>query len=223
LAAGPAQHTRAAQHASATRHSGAAQPELASGGLPATNARVTALEAAVAALRADLTAEIAARQAADARITAALNAEIAARQAADAALAAQIAAMQTTVFSAEGTATNISNATVTVASRTVPAGSYFILAAVQMANGLPAGDANARCVMRADGNLLADTSDSSPAAQHHRPVGQFAGFDDVCTPAGTYSSGSTVTVQVDCSESNGDNGGLNASVQIAAIKVDGLQ
>jgi len=199
-------------------------PNSQAGGLPATNARVTALEAAVAALRADLTAEIAARQAADARITAALNAEIAARQAADAALAAQIQAMQTTVFSAEGAATNISNATVTVASRTVPAGSYFILAAVQMANGLPAGDANARCVMRADGNLLADTSDLEfPLLSTTGPSGSSLGSTMFAPLQGTYSSGSTVTVQVDCSESNGDNGGLNASVQIAAIKVDGLQ
>jgi len=64
------------------------------GGLPATNARVTALEGAVVTLRADLAAEIAARKAADT------------------ALSNQLGAIPL-VFVAEGSVNNIKNATVT--------------------------------------------------------------------------------------------------------------
>ena len=73
------------------------------GGLPATNARVAALEGAVVALRAELLA-----------------------------LSNQLAATQSTVFVTDGSVNNISNATVTVASKTLPAGTYLMLAAVQM-------------------------------------------------------------------------------------------
>jgi hypothetical protein len=193
------------------------------GGLPATNERVTALEAAVVALRADLNAEIAARQAADAALRADLNAEIAARQAADAALASQIVASQTSVFVAEGSASNISSATAIVASRTVPAGNYFLLAAVQMVNGQQSGDANARCVMRADGNLLADTSDLEFPLLSTTGNGSSFGSTLHAPLHGSYSSDSEIDVVVECTESNGDNGGLNAFVQIAAVKVPSVQ
>jgi len=83
------------------------------GGLPATNERVAALEGAVVALRADL-----------------------------AAVSNQLGATQNTVFVTEGSANNIRNATVTVASKVVPAGTYLMLAAVQMVNGQSTGDAD---------------------------------------------------------------------------------
>jgi hypothetical protein len=207
------------------------------GGLPATNARVTALEVAVATLQADLAAEIAARQAADARLASALNnetaareaadtrlanalnGEIAARQAADAALSSQLRTIPT-VFVTDGSVNIIKDATVTVASQTVPAGDYVILASVQMVNSQTPGVANARCVMRADGTLLADTSDlqfpilTTEVGSTSNSLGStmFAPLQ------GSYSSSSPITILVECTESNDDNGGLDAFVQIAALK-----
>jgi hypothetical protein len=194
------------------------------GGLPATNARVAALEAAVVVLRADLAAEVAARRAADTRLANALSDEIAARQAADTALANQLAAIPL-VFIADGYANNIKGATVTVASKIVPAGTYFIQASVQMVNGQSSGDANARCVMRANGDIVADTSDLQfPILTTNAgpPSGAFG--STMFAPLQTaYGSTSPITILVECSESNGDNGGLNALVRIAAIKAAHIQ
>lgn len=176
------------------------------GGLPATNARVTALEGAVVTLRADLAAEIAARKAADT------------------ALSNQLGAIPL-VFVAEGSVNNIKNATVTVAAKTVPAGTYFILASVQMVNGQSTGDANARCVMRADGNMLADTADLQfpiLTTADGPPSGAF-GSTMFAPLQSSYSSRSPITILVECNESNGKNGGLNALVQIAALKVGTVQ
>lgn len=177
------------------------------GGLPATNVRVTALEAAVVTLRSGLAAETAARMAADA------------------ALSSQIAASQSTVFVAEGSAANIKAATITVASKIVPAGNYFLLAAVQMTNGQTSGDANARCVMSANGTLLADTTDLQfplLTAAAGPPSGAF-GSTMFAPLQGSYSSSSPITVSVDCTESNGKNGSLAAFVQIAAMKMASVQ
>lgn len=195
------------------------------GGLPATNARVTTLEGAVVALRSDLAAESAARQAADTRLANALLNEIAARQAADAELANQIGEIESTVFVAEGAVNNIANGTATVASKVLPAGTYFLVAAVQMANGQQLGDANARCVMRANGSMLADTSDLQfPILTTEAGTTSNAFGSTMFAPLqGSYSSSTPITVLVECSESNGDNGGLNAFVQIAALKVGSVQ
>jgi len=183
------------------------------GGLPATNVRVTALEGAVASL-----------QAAVAKLQSDLAAEIAARQAADTALANQLAAIPM-VFATDGAASNIRGTTVAVASKSLPAGTYLLQAAVQMVNSQNSGDANARCVMRADGNLVADTSDlefpvlASTGGSPNVTLGStiFAPLQ------GSYSSTSPISVIVECTESNGDNGGLDALVNIAALKVGTLQ
>jgi hypothetical protein len=195
------------------------------GGLPATNARVAALEAAVITLRADLAAEVAARMAADTRLANAILNEAAARQAADAALADQIAANESTVFFAEGSADNIKGGTVTVASKVLPAGTYFMLAAVQMVNAQSSGDANARCTMSANGTLLADTPDLQfPLLTTGSGTTSGAFGSTMFAPLqGTYSSSTPITVAVQCNESNGKNGGLNAFVQIAALKVVSAQ
>ena len=198
--------------------------ESQAGGLPATNARVTALEGAVVALRADLVAEIAARQAADTRLANALNNEIAARQAADTALANQIGTIPR-VFVGEGSVDVITGATVTVASKTVPAGTYFILTAVQMTNSQTGGDANARCVLRADGNLLADTSDLqfpilTTAAGPPSPA---LGSTMFASLQGSYNSTSPIAVVVECTESNGESGGLTAFAHIAAMKAGTIE
>jgi hypothetical protein len=177
------------------------------GGLPATNARLAALEGTVATLRGNLAAETATRIAADA------------------ALASQIAASQSTVFVTEGSADNIKGATVTVASKIVPAGNYFMLAAVQMTNGQVSGDANARCVMRANGTLLADTSDLQfpiLTAAAGPPSGAF-GSTMFAPLQGSYTSSTPITVSVECTESNGKNGGLAAFVQVAAMKMGSVQ
>ena len=172
------------------------------GGLPATNARVTALEAAVVDLRA------------------ALAAEIAARKAADAAIEAKLAAVPQ-VFVSDGGILNIRAATVTVATKTVPAGSYFILASVQMVNGSSTGDANARCVLNADGNMLADTSDLEfPILT---TAGDSVGSTLFAPLQGTYSSAAPISITVACTESKGDNGALNAFAQIAAMKAGTVQ
>jgi len=161
------------------------------GGLPATNARVAALEGTVATLQADV-----------------------------AALSAQLA-MTPTVFVAEGSQDNIKDGTGTVVSTIVPAGDYFMLAAVQMTNGQASGDANARCVMRANGTLLADTSDLQfpiLTAAAGPPSGAY-GSTMFAPLQGTYSSSTPITLTVRCNESNGKNGGLNAFVQVAAMKM----
>jgi hypothetical protein len=166
------------------------------GGLPATNERVAALEGAVVALRADL-----------------------------AAVSNQLGATQNTVFVSEGSANNIRNATVTVASKVVPAGTYLMLAAVQMVNGQLTGDANARCVMLANGIMLADTSDLEfPILTTVAGTpGNAFGSTMFAPLQGSYSSTIPITVIVECNESNGKNGGLNAFVQIAAMKVASVQ
>ena len=167
------------------------------GGLPATNARVATLEAAVVDLRA------------------ALAAEVAARRAADAALADRIAAIPQ-VFAGEGAADNIHGATVTVATKTVPAGSYFVLAAVRMVNGQSTGNANARCVLSADGNLLADTSDLQFPILN--TTGGALGSTMFAPLQGSYSSSAPITIHVECTEDAGTNGGLNAFAQIMALQ-----
>jgi hypothetical protein len=166
------------------------------GGLPATNERVAALEGAVVALRSDL-----------------------------AALSNQLGASQSTVFVTEGSVNNIRNATVTVASKVLPAGTYLMLAAVQMVNGQATGDANARCVMRANGNLLADTSDLEfpILTTVAGPPGNAFGSTMFAPLQGSYSATTPITVLVECNESNDKNGGLNAFVQIAALKVATVQ
>lgn len=179
------------------------------GGLPATNARVTALEGAVGKLQTDLAAEVAARKAADADIYTKL-----------AALEAKISAVPE-IFVGDGSMLNISGATVTVATKTVPAGSYFILAAVQMVNGSSAGNANARCVVNADGNLLADTSDLEfPILT---TTGDAVGSTMFAPLQGAYTSAAPITITVACTESKGAGGALNAFAQIAAVKAGAVQ
>ena len=166
------------------------------GGLPATNERVATLEGAVIALRADL-----------------------------AAVSNQPGATQSTVFVTEGSANNIRNATVTVASKMVPAGTYFMLAAVQMVNGQATGDANARCIMRANGIMLADTTELEfpMLTTVAGTPGNALGSTMFAPLQGSYSSTIPFTVLVECNESNGRNGGLNAFAQIAAMKVASVQ
>jgi hypothetical protein len=176
------------------------------GGLPATNARVTALEAAVTGLRSDLATEVEARKAADA------------------ALANQLAGIPL-VYLAEGFSSNIRGTTATVVSKVVPAGTYFIQAAVQMVNGQSSGDANARCVLRANGSIVADTSDLQfPILTTNAgpPSGAF-GSTLFAPLQSSYSSTSPITIDVACSENNGKNGGLNALAQVAATKVAHIQ
>lgn len=176
------------------------------GGLPATNARVAALEEAVVVLRRDLAAEAAARQAADT------------------ALANQLAAIPS-VFVGEGSVSNLRNSTSTVASVAVPSGSYFIVATLQLVNGQSTGDANARCVMRANGYLLADTSDLQfPILTTEGGATSNAFGSTMFAPLqASYSARNPFTVVVECTESNGDNGGLDAFVQIAALKAGTIQ
>jgi hypothetical protein len=216
--------TSSAQAGVTSPTSAAAQANSSSqaGGLPATNDRVTALEAAVGALQNALAAETAARKAADASLTAALNDEIAARQGADTALANQLAAIPK-VFVADGSVNGVKGATVTVAARTVPAGTYFIQATIQMVNSQNSGDANARCVMRADGKLLADTSDLEFPVLVGATPNSALGSTMFAPLHGTYSSPAPIALLVECSESNGDNGALNAYAHIAALAVGTLQ
>jgi hypothetical protein len=222
----PTAYAKAKKAPAPPQPSVAAQPNDNSqaGGLPATNARVTALEGAVVALQSSLAAEIAARQAADARLANALNGEIAARQAADTALANQLATIPP-VFVTDGFVNNIKGATVTVASKSLPAGTYFILAAVEMVNSQSSGDANARCMLSADGNMLADTSDLQfpiLTTAGGPPSGAF-GSTMFAPLQSSYSSRSPITVVVQCAESNGKNGGLDAFVHVAALKVATVQ
>ena len=129
------------------------------------------------------------------------------------------------MFVTDGSVNNISNATVTVASKTLPAGTYLMLAAVQMVNGQMTGDANARCVMRANGVMLADTSDLEfpILTTVAGPPSNAFGSTMFAPLQGSYSSTTPITVLVECNESNGKNGGLNAFVQIAALKVASVQ
>jgi len=183
------------------------QPNATSqaGGLPATNARVAALEGAVVTLQGNLAAEIAARKAADA------------------ALVNLIEASQSTAFVAEGSALNIKAGTpVTVVSQTVPAGNYLIMAAVQMVNSQPLKDAKARCVMKANGVPLAETSDLlfpilTTAAT---PPSDAFGSTIFAPLQSSYQSSSSFTILVQCSDGNGDvAAGLDAFVNLAALKV----
>lgn len=174
------------------------------GGLPATNERVAALEAAVAGLRVDL---------AD---------EIAARRAADTALANHVATIPQ-VFVGEGAVSNVKGATVTVASKTVPAGTYLVLAAVHMVNSQATGDANARCVMLANDDLLADTADLEFPILTTEGDSKALGSSMFAPLQGSYVSAIPITIRVNCTESNGDNGGLDAFAQIAAMKAGGVQ
>ena len=94
-----------------------------------------------------------------------------------------------------------------------------------MVNGQSSGDANARCVMRADGNMLADTADLQfpiLTTAAGPPSGAF-GSTMFAPLQSSYSSRSPITILVECNESNGHNGGLNALVQIAALKVGTVQ
>jgi hypothetical protein len=186
-----------------------ANPQSQAGGLPATNARVAALEAAVSTLQVQV-----------GTLQSQLAAEIQARMAADAALAAELGTIPK-IFVAEGSASNIHAATATVVSKTVPAGTYFLLAATQMVNGQSAGDANARCVLYANGSLVADTSDLEFPIM--ATDGSALGSTMFAPLQGTYTSTSPVTVTVQCTESKGENGGLDASVQLAAIKAGTVQ
>jgi hypothetical protein len=94
-----------------------------------------------------------------------------------------------------------------------------------MANGQQSGDANARCVMRANGSIMADTSDlqflilTTEGGSTSNAFGSTMFAPLQCS----YSSSTPITVHVQCSESNDDNGGLNAFVQIAALKVGSVQ
>jgi hypothetical protein len=176
------------------------------GGLPATNERVAALEGAVVTLRADLAAEIAARQAADA------------------ALANQLATIPA-VFVAEGFVNNLKGTTAQVATKTVPAGTYLVMSAIQLISSQSLADAKARCVMTADGTLLADTSDlqfpilTTAAA----PPSPAFGSTIFAPLQGSYSSRSPITFRIDCSEGNGGLAGIDAFVNFAALKVATVQ
>lgn len=172
-----------------------ANSQSQAGGLPATNARVAALEEAVVVLRGDLAAESAARQAADAVL-------------------ANKLAMTPEVLVAEQSA-NLTSQTVTLASRALPAGTYFVLASIQMVNA-GAVDAHARCVMRANGILLADTSDLEFPLLTTSPTPSKTGSTMFAPLQGTFGSGSPSTVDVQCTESNG--GTLHVFARIAALK-----
>ncbi len=176
------------------------------GGLPATNERVAALEGAVVTLRADLVAEIAARQAADA------------------ALSNQLATIPP-VFVAEGFVNNLKGTTAPIVTKTVPAGTYLIMSAVQLISSQGLADAKARCVMTVDGTLLADTSDLQfpiLTTVAGPPSGAF-GSTIFAPLQGSYSSRSPITIVVACSEGNGGLAGLDAFVNMAALKVATVQ
>lgn len=176
------------------------------GGLPATNAQVAALETAVGNLQA------------------ALAAEVAARMAADEALANQGPANQNRLFVADGSVLNIHNATTTIANVTVPAGNYFLLASTQLVNGQQTGNANARCVLSANGVLLADTTELEfPLLSANGATSSSFGSTIFAPLEGSYSAAIPITVAVNCSENAGGNGGLNAFVQIAAMQVSSVQ
>ncbi len=165
------------------------------GGLPATNARLATLEATVVNLQADL-----------------------------AALKNQMAAIPT-VFVSEGSLIKLTGSTAVVAAKQVPAGTYLIMAAVQMVNSQRLADAKARCVMKADGIPLADTSDLlfpilTTAAGP--PSGAW-GSTMFAPLQSSYSSKSPINIQVECSEGNGGAAGLDAFVNIAALKVATVQ
>jgi hypothetical protein len=194
----------------------AANPQSQAGGLPATNDRVDALEAAVGTLQV----QVGTLQSQVGELQTQLAAEVQARMAADAALSAQLGAIPK-VFVGEGSMNDISGATATVASKTVPAGTYFIAVALQLVNAQSSGDANARCVVYANGDMVADTSDLE------FPIlatdGSALGSTMFAPLQGSYTSSSEINVTVQCTESKGDNGGLNAYAQIAALKAGTLE
>jgi hypothetical protein len=86
-----------------------------------------------------------------------------------------------------------------------------------MVNSQSTGDANARCVMRADGNLLADTSDLEfPILNTTAGATSNATGSTMFAPLqSSYSSTNPITILVECSESNAD-GGLDAFMHIDA-------
>jgi hypothetical protein len=165
------------------------------GGLPATNARVAALEATVVDLQADM-----------------------------AALTAQMAAIPP-VFVAEGSVIKLTGSTVVVAAKQVPAGTYLLMAAVQLVNSQRTGDAKARCVMKADGVPLADTSDLLfPILTTAAGPPSGAWGSTIFAPLqSSYSSKSPINILVECSEGTGGAAGLDAFVNIAALKVATVQ
>lgn len=206
----------------------AARQALAASLAAETSARQaadSALQSTIANLHTSIAnaigSETAARQAADTALSNAISSESAARQAADTALSSQVGAAQnTTLYVTEGSVDAIQNATVTVATMTVPAGSYFILATTDLLNALGSGDANARCVLRVDGFLKADTSDLSfPVVFTFLGGGAKFGSHMILPLQTNYTTSNPAKILVECNESKGDNGGLNAYVQISALRV----
>ena len=92
-----------------------------------------------------------------------------------------------------------------------------------MVNSQNSGDANARCALRADGNLLADTSDLEFPLLVGGSPDSALGSTIFAPLQGSYSSTSAITVLVECTESNGDNGGLDAFAHVAAMKAGILE
>jgi hypothetical protein len=180
-----------------TKSGGTSQSSSSSqaGGLPATNARLATLEATVVNLQADL-----------------------------AALKNQTAAIPP-VFVAEGSLIKLTGSTAVVATKQVPAGTYLIMAAVQLVNSQRLADAKARCVMKADGTPLADTSDLLfPILTTAAGPPSGAWGSTIFAPLQSYySSTSPITILVECSEGNGGVAGLDAFVNIAALKVTAVQ
>lgn len=133
-----------------------------------------------------------------------------------AALSVQLA-MTPTVFVAAGSQQNITSGNpAKVAGMEVRPGTYLIMAAVQMVNN--PGNAKARCVMKANGNTLAEASIVlfpilSTEANGAKDSTVFAPLQ------GTYSSAGPIDIFVECSEGNGGSAAYSASVNIAALKV----
>lgn len=183
--------------AKSKKNSASSQASNASqaGGLPATNARLAALEGTVVELQGEV-----------------------------AALRNQIATIPP-VFVAEGSVLKLTGRSEVVAAKLVPAGTYLIMAAVQMVNSQPLADAKARCVMRADGIPLAETSDLRfPILTTAAGPPSGAWGSTIFAPLqSSYSSRSPIAILVECSEGNGGLAGLDAFVNIAALKVATVQ
>jgi hypothetical protein len=154
----------------------------------------------------------------------ATNERVAALESAVLALSRQLATIPT-VFVAEGFVNNLKGTTSQIAATTVPAGTYLIMSAVQMVSSQSGADAKARCVMTADGNLLADTSDLQfPILTTVAGPPSAAFGSTIFAPLqGSYSSLFPFTIRIDCSEGNGGQAGLDAFVNIAAFKVATVQ
>lgn len=133
-----------------------------------------------------------------------------------AALSVQLA-MTPTVFVAAGSQQNITSGNpAKLAAMEVRPGTYLIMAAVQMVNN--PGGAKASCVMKANGNTLAETSTVlfpilSTDANGAKDSTIFAPLQ------GTYSSAGPFAILVECSEGNGGSAAYYAHVNIAALKV----